>query len=183
MARASPSAWAEMPPTTSGGYSHDTTAMRTAGQRSPARVGATLAAAPRVGRCAGSPAQPPLGEVDLHLIGEGHHWRLWEALGAHVRTAPERAGNLVRGVGAERPDVAVVGDWNHWRIGTDRLTPQGGSGLWAGVVPEAGVGDRYKFAVEGVDGQVRLKADPDGPAVRAAAVDGQHRDGQHLRVG
>src|SRR3712207_8957662 len=29
---------------------------------------------------------PTLGEVDLHLIGEGRHERLWDALGAHVRT-------------------------------------------------------------------------------------------------
>ena len=28
---------------------------------------------------------PTLGEVDLHLIGEGRHERLWDVLGAHVR--------------------------------------------------------------------------------------------------
>ena len=25
-----------------------------------------------------------IGEIDLHLINEGRHERLWEALGAHV---------------------------------------------------------------------------------------------------
>src|SRR5947209_4529836 len=29
---------------------------------------------------------PTVGELDLHLIGEGRHERLWEVLGAHVRT-------------------------------------------------------------------------------------------------
>jgi 1,4-alpha-glucan branching enzyme len=29
---------------------------------------------------------PTLGEVDLHLIGEGRHEQLWEVLGAHERT-------------------------------------------------------------------------------------------------
>ena len=29
--------------------------------------------------------RPTLGELDLHLIGEGRHERLWEALGARVR--------------------------------------------------------------------------------------------------
>ncbi|WP_425558162.1 GlgB N-terminal domain-containing protein, partial [Kitasatospora paracochleata] len=29
---------------------------------------------------------PTLGELDLHLIAEGRHERLWTALGAHVRT-------------------------------------------------------------------------------------------------
>ncbi|WP_416382003.1 GlgB N-terminal domain-containing protein, partial [Nocardia cyriacigeorgica] len=28
---------------------------------------------------------PTLGELDLHLIGEGNHQRLWEVLGAHPR--------------------------------------------------------------------------------------------------
>jgi len=37
---------------------------------------------------------PTLGELDLHLIGEGRHERLWEVLGARVRRfgdAPDRA--------------------------------------------------------------------------------------------
>jgi 1,4-alpha-glucan branching enzyme len=96
-----------------------------------------------------------LGEIDLHLIGEGRHWRLWQVLGAHVQ--PSGVSFAVWAPNARR--VSVVGDWNHWRIGADVLTPQGQSGVWAGVAA-AKVGARYKFAVEGVDGQVRLKADP-----------------------
>ena len=30
-----------------------------------------------------------LGEIDLHLVAEGRHEQLWQALGAHVRTTPE----------------------------------------------------------------------------------------------
>ncbi|HEY8093260.1 MAG TPA: 1,4-alpha-glucan branching enzyme, partial [Acidimicrobiales bacterium] len=100
-----------------------------------------------------------LGDVDLHLIGEGQHWRLWEVLGAHVRSGEQRGVSFaVWAPNARR--VSVVGDWNRWRIGVDVLDPQGTSGVWAALVPEAGEGARYKFAVEGVDGQVRLKADP-----------------------
>ena len=29
---------------------------------------------------------PTLGELDLHLIGEGRHEQLWDVLGAHVRS-------------------------------------------------------------------------------------------------
>src|SRR5262249_45603286 len=35
---------------------------------------------------------PTLGEVDLHLIGEGRHEELWQVLGAHVRTLGEVTG-------------------------------------------------------------------------------------------
>ncbi len=102
---------------------------------------------------------PLLGDVDLHLIGEGHHWRLWEVLGAHVISDDEPGATFAVWAPNAR-SVSVVGDWNHWQIGADVLRAQGRSGVWAGLVVDAGEGARYKFAVEGVDGQVRLKADP-----------------------
>ena len=37
---------------------------------------------------------PTLGQVDLHLIGEGRHEQLWEVLGAHVRRYPSIAGEI-----------------------------------------------------------------------------------------
>ena len=35
---------------------------------------------------------PTLGEIDLHLIGEGRHEQLWRVLGAHTRTYQSVAG-------------------------------------------------------------------------------------------
>ena len=50
---------------------------------------------------------PTLGEVDLHLIGEGRHEQLWTVLGAHVREYPGPMGagarHLVRRLGAAAP--------------------------------------------------------------------------------
>ena len=40
---------------------------------------------------------PTLGEVDLHLYGEGRHERLWEVLGAHPRSFTTADG-VVEGV-------------------------------------------------------------------------------------
>ena len=37
---------------------------------------------------------PTLGEMDLHLIGEGRHERLWEVLGAHVRHYETEMGTV-----------------------------------------------------------------------------------------
>ena len=55
--------------------------------------------------------------------------------------------------------VRVVGDWDGW-VGGDVLAPQGRSGVWAGIARSAAAGYRYKFAVESVNGEVMLKADP-----------------------
>ena len=53
---------------------------------------------------------PTLGEIDLHLIGEGRHEQLWHVLGAHVRAYDGIAGHgdrhVVRGLGAQRPGRA-----------------------------------------------------------------------------
>ena len=102
-----------------------------------------------------------LNELDLYLFGEGNHRRLWTFLGAHVLAGDDPNGPGVRfAVWAPSAGrVWVVGDWNHWGNGTE-LHPQGQSGVWAGVVPTAEAWHRYKFAIEGADGQARLKSDP-----------------------
>src|SRR4030095_13633535 len=35
---------------------------------------------------------PIMGEVDLHLFGEGQHWQIYEKFGAHLRTIGDAAG-------------------------------------------------------------------------------------------
>ncbi len=45
-------------------------------------------------------SRPSLGELDLHLIGEGRHERLWDALGAHPRTLDGADGHGLRRLGA-----------------------------------------------------------------------------------
>ena len=59
---------------------------------------------------------PTIGELDLHLIGEGRHEQLWDALGAHVR---EHAGvhSVTAGTSfavwaPHARAVRVIGDFN-----------------------------------------------------------------------
>ena len=59
-----------------------------------------------------------LGDVDLHLAGEGRHERLYERLGAHVLDD----GGVRFAVWAPNArSVSVAGDWNYWSEGTDPL--------------------------------------------------------------
>jgi 1,4-alpha-glucan branching enzyme len=100
-----------------------------------------------------------LGELDLHLLGEGRHERLWERLGAHLLEG-DGAGARFAVWAPNARAVSVVGDWNDWNEGAEPLEPQGSSGVWAGVATKAREGQAYKLAVRGADGQTRLKADP-----------------------
>ena len=101
-----------------------------------------------------------LGEVDLHLMGEGRHRRLWEVLGANVRVMDGVEGALFAVWAPDARAVRVVGDWNDWDGRLDLLSPQGVSGVWARFVPGVRDGAHYKFEVEGADGSLKLKADP-----------------------
>ncbi|WP_377641278.1 1,4-alpha-glucan branching protein GlgB [Oryzobacter terrae] len=107
---------------------------------------------------------PTLGEVDLHLVGEGRHEELWTVLGARVHEYPGPMGS-VRGVSfavwAPRAKaVRVIGDFNDWdgRVHPMRLI--GSSGVWELFIPEVGVGSIYKYEIRGADDVVRTKADP-----------------------
>ena len=96
------------------------------------------------------------GELDIHLLGQGRHERLYERLGAHVRE-----GGVVFAVWAPTArSVSVVGDWNGWQDWQTPLEAQGDSGVWAALVTEAEEGHAYKFAIRARDGELRLKADP-----------------------
>ncbi|MGI8677507.1 MAG: 1,4-alpha-glucan branching protein GlgB [Jatrophihabitans sp.] len=107
---------------------------------------------------------PTLGEVDLHLIGEGRHENLWEVLGAHVRTY-DTPGGPVTGTSfavwaPNALGVRVVGEFNYW-IGTaSPMRAMGASGVWELFVPGVTDGAPYKFQILGGDGQWRHKADP-----------------------
>ena len=93
---------------------------------------------------------PTLGEVDLHLIGEGRHEQLWRVLGAH---ASEQADGTAFAVWA--PDargVRVIGDFNHWDGRAHPMRSLGASGVWELYVPGVVSGARYKYAIRGPDG-------------------------------
>ncbi len=107
---------------------------------------------------------PTLGEVDLHLIGEGRHEELWKVLGAHVRRYETVTGTVTGtsfAVWAPSAEgVRVVGDFNGWDGRGHVMRSLGSSGVWELFVPDTGAGTHYKFSILGVDSVWREKADP-----------------------
>jgi 1,4-alpha-glucan branching enzyme len=101
-----------------------------------------------------------LGEVDLHLIGEGRHERLWDVLGAHVRSVDGTTGTVFAVWAPNARGVRVVADFNDWNGHDHEMTNLGPSGVWELFVPDVGDGTRYKFEIHGADGSWTLRADP-----------------------
>lgn len=105
---------------------------------------------------------PTLGDLDLYLIGEGRHERLWEVLGARVHrdAAGEAIGTAFAVWAPNARAVRVVGEHNGWQGRTHAMRSLGSSGVWELLVPGVGHGARYKFEILGPDGLWRQKADP-----------------------
>lgn len=122
------------------------------------------------------PAQPPrdvadgyrflptLGSLDLHLISEGRHERLWEVLGANIKTYPSELGSITGTAFAvwapNAEGVSVVGDFCGWNAAQYPMRSLGSTGIWEVFIPGVGAGERYKFAIHTKDGHRIDKADP-----------------------
>ncbi|GLI01245.1 1,4-alpha-glucan branching enzyme GlgB [Phytohabitans aurantiacus] len=96
----------------------------------------------------------PMGDLDLFLLSQGRHERLWEVLGAQAREGGSHFAVWAPNARA----VQVIGDFNGWSgVALERLGP---SGVWGGFVPGAAPGHRYKYRIHGADGEWTDKADP-----------------------
>ena len=103
---------------------------------------------------------PTIGELDVHLLGEGRHQELWERLGAHVREMDGVVGTAFAVWAPSARAVSVVGDFNYWDGRIHPMRTLGSSGIWELFLPGVGEGARYKYEILAPDGEIRLKADP-----------------------
>ena len=108
-----------------------------------------------------------LTDYDLHLLGEGTHYRSFEKLGSHRITVGTTTG-VHFAVWAPNADrVSVIGDFNGWdgRVHPMRvLVP---NGIWEIFLPDLAEGEKYKFEIRTRDGQILKKTDPFARAFEA----------------
>ena len=126
---------------------------------------------------------PTIGEFDLYLISEGRHEKLWEVLGAHLRSYDTEMGQTKGASFAvwapNAQAVRVVGDFNYWDGEASSMRSLGSSGVWELFIPNVEIGARYKFEILGPDGNWRQKADPmaracEIPPLTASVVTDKH---------
>ena len=100
-----------------------------------------------------------LGELDLHLFGEGRHERIYEKLGAHLITHEGQHGVAFAVWAPNAKSVTVVGNFNEWNGAKHKMRLLGSSGVWELFVPGLGAGELYKYEIK--HGRRKfLKADP-----------------------
>ncbi|MDK1346494.1 1,4-alpha-glucan branching enzyme [Streptomyces sp. 378] len=103
---------------------------------------------------------PTLGDLDLHLIGEGRHEELWTALGAHPMTHEGVTGTRFAVWAPNASGVRVAGTFNFWDGTGHVMRSLGSSGVWELFLPDVGEGELYKFEITRPDGSRTMRADP-----------------------
>lgn len=122
---------------------------------------------------------PALGELDLHLIGEGRHEELWTALGARTMEHQGVAGTRFTVWAPNARGVRVCGDFNYWDGAGLPMRSLGSSGVWELFLPGTGEGALYKFDICRPDGSHTMRADPmarhtEVPPANASVVTDSH---------
>ncbi len=104
---------------------------------------------------------PCLGEIDVYLLSEGTHRRLYERMGAHP-TSLESVDGVSFAVWAPNARrVSVVGQFNGWDGRRHPMRRRIEAGIWELFIPHLTTGDVYKFEIIGPQGDLLpLKADP-----------------------
>jgi 1,4-alpha-glucan branching enzyme len=103
---------------------------------------------------------PTIGELDLHLMGEGRHEAVYDRLGAHVREIDGVRGTAFAVWAPSARSVSVVGEFNSWDGRIHPMRSMGLGGIWELFIPDVTEGQRYKYEILSTDGELLLKADP-----------------------
>lgn len=107
---------------------------------------------------------PTVGELDLHLIREGRHERLWEVLGAryigHGGVKGTVQGTAFSVWAPNAQALRVKGTFNNWNGEGHSMRSLGSSGVWELFMPDVHPGEVYKFEILTKAGHWVERADP-----------------------
>ncbi|MEZ5501479.1 MAG: 1,4-alpha-glucan branching protein GlgB [Halioglobus sp.] len=105
---------------------------------------------------------PTVGDLDLHLFGQGRHVHVYRVLGAHCCEHEGVTGVRFATWAPNARRVSVVGDFNRWHGLSHTMRSRGPSGVWELFIPGLSQGEKYKFEMCDANGSLHLKSDPYG---------------------
>jgi 1,4-alpha-glucan branching enzyme len=106
---------------------------------------------------------PVLGAMDVYLMAEGNHRRIYERLGAHPMTLEGVAGVAFAVWAPNAQRVSVVGDFNYWDGRRHPMRKRVEAGVWEIFIPGVQAGALYKYELIGANGGLLpQKTDPVG---------------------
>ena len=79
--------------------------------------------------------QHRISELDTYLFGRGTHYTIYEKLGAHPAEENGQSGVYFAVWAPNARSVSVVGDFNGWAAGQNRMQPIAESGIFDLFIP------------------------------------------------
>src|SRR5271156_2527691 len=95
---------------------------------------------------------PTLGESDLFLFGKGDERKIYDKLGAQLRTIDGVHGTSFAVWAPNAQRISVVGDFNGWDGRYNPMRLLGASGVWELFIPGVGEGAHYKYEIKNASG-------------------------------
>jgi 1,4-alpha-glucan branching enzyme len=101
-------------------------------------------------------------ELDMYLFGQGTHYDIYKKMGAHVAKVDGVTGVYFDVWAPHAAAVAVIGEFNDWNETSHMMERLQDSdmGIYELFVPEAEVGQMYKYLIYTPEGDKLYKADP-----------------------
>ena len=104
--------------------------------------------------------QVKISDLDLHLLGEGKHYKSYEKLGSKIDTIKKTKGVQFTVWAPNAKAVSVAGEFNDWKAGVHPMENIDQSGYWSLFIPGLNKNTIYKYAVKIQSGEVVFKSDP-----------------------
>lgn len=111
-------------------------------------------------------AKPQIDQNDMEKFRNGIHYTIYEKLGAHPMELEGVKGTYFAVWAPAVMRASVVGDFNNWDGRVHQMRRLADCGIFELFVPDAKVGDNYKFELKLKGGLTYLKADPYGNAAQ-----------------
>jgi len=99
---------------------------------------------------------------DRYLFNRAVHYRIYEKMGANLRTVKGVAGVHFSVWAPNAQRVSVIGDFNRWDGRKHQMKVHEDSGVWELFIPKLKEGEKYKFEIKTRGGDLYVKTDPYG---------------------
>ena len=101
-------------------------------------------------------------ELPLHLFHQGNNFEAYSFFGCHEGQKDGKKGHFFRVWAPNARAVSLVGDFNDWNKDADPLEKIADTQVWEIFKTGLKQFDTYKYAIDGCDGKLHMKADPYG---------------------
>ena len=106
------------------------------------------------------PTDYRIGELDQYLFGQGTHYEIYKKMGAHFVKNRKKPGVYFAVWAPHAKAVSVIGEFNDWNEDANVMERQEPLGIYTAFVPEAQLGQLYKYCITAQTGDKLYKADP-----------------------